>query len=105
MARRTQDLCAAIASDYGGDPERIWSDADSGDELRRRLLELPGIGDMKVRSLIAILVKQFGVRPPGWEDVLPQHPTLGDVDSPEALERFQEAKRAYKAKRRAQASQ
>jgi uncharacterized HhH-GPD family protein len=105
MARRTQDLCAAIASEYDGDVERVWSDAESGEELRRRLLDLPGIGDMKVRSLIAILVKQFGVRPPGWEEVLPQHPTLGDVDSPEALDRFQEAKRAYKAKRRAQASQ
>jgi uncharacterized HhH-GPD family protein len=105
MARRTQDLCVAIASEYGGDADRIWSEAESGQELRRRLLDLPGIGDMKVRSLIAILVNRFGVRPPGWEDVLPQHPTLGDVDSPEALERFQEAKRAYKAKRRAQASQ
>ena len=102
MARRTQDLCAAITSEYGGDAERIWAEAESGDDLRRRLLELPGIGDMKVRSLLAILVKRFGVRPPGWEEILPQHPTLGDVDSPEALERFQEAKRAYKAKRKAQ---
>jgi uncharacterized HhH-GPD family protein len=105
MARRTQDLCAALASEYDGDPERVWSDAESGQELRQRLLDLPGIGDMKVRSLIAILVKRFGVRPPGWEEVVPQHPTLGDVDSPEALERYQEAKRAYKAKRRAQAAQ
>jgi uncharacterized HhH-GPD family protein len=102
MARRTQELCAAIASEYDGDPERIWSDAESGDELRRRLLDLPGIGDMKVRSLLAILVKRFGVRPSGWEDVLPTHPTLGDVDSPEALERYQDAKRAYKAKRKAE---
>jgi uncharacterized HhH-GPD family protein len=103
MARRTQDLCAAIVSEYGGDPERVWSEAESGQELRRRLLDLPGIGEMKVRSLTAILVKRFGVRPPGWEDVLPTHPTLGDVDSPEALERYQEAKRAYKAKRKAEA--
>jgi uncharacterized HhH-GPD family protein len=102
MAHRTQDLCAAIESEYGGDAERIWSEAESGQELRRRLLDLPGIGDMKVRSLTAILVKRFGVRPPGWEDVVPTHPTLGDVDSPEALERFQEAKRAYKAKRKAE---
>jgi uncharacterized HhH-GPD family protein len=102
MARRTQDLCAAIASEYGGDPERIWSEAESGEELRRRLLDLPGIGDMKVRSLLAILVKRFGVRPPGWEDVLPTHPTLGDVDSPETFERYAEAKRAYKAKRKAE---
>jgi uncharacterized HhH-GPD family protein len=102
MARRTQDLCAALESEYGGDPERVWSEAASGAELRRRLLDLPGIGEMKARALIAILVNRFGVRPPGWEDVLPTHPTLGDVDSPEALERFQEAKRAYKAKRKAE---
>ena len=102
MARRTQDLCAALVSDYDGDAERVWSDADSGQELRRRLLDLPGIGDMKVRSLTAILANRFGVRPPGWEEVMPTHPTLGDVDSPEALERYQEAKRAYKAKRRAE---
>jgi len=104
MARRTQDLCAAIVSEYGGDPERIWAEADTAEDLRRRLLDLPGIGDMKVRSLLAILVKRFGVRPPGWEDVIPTHPTLGDVDSPEALERYQEAKRAHKAKRRAESA-
>jgi uncharacterized HhH-GPD family protein len=102
MARRTQDLCAAIEGEYGGDAERIWAEAESGEDLRRRLLDLPGIGDMKVRSLIAIVVKRFGVRPSGWEEVTPTHPTLGDVDSPEALERYQEAKRAYKAKRKAQ---
>ena len=104
MARRTQDLCAALESEYGGDAERVWSEADSGQDLRRRLLDLPGIGEMKVRALTAILVKRFGVRPPGWEDVLPTHPTLGDVDSPEALERYQEAKRAHKARMKAAGS-
>ena len=59
---------------------------------------------MKTRSLIAILGKRYGFRPPGYEEVAPQHPTLGDVDSPEALERYQEAKRAYKAQLRAQSS-
>ena len=103
MARRTHDLCAAIVSEYDGDAERVWNEAESGEDLRRRLLDLPGIGEMKVRALIAILANRFGVRPPGWEEVMPSHPTLGDVDSPEALERFQEAKRAYKAKRRAEA--
>ena len=102
MARRVQELCAAIASEYGGDPERVWNEAESGEDLRRRLLELPGIGDMKMRSLLAILVKRFEVRPPGWEDVVPTHPTLGDVDSPESFERYTEAKRAYKAKRKAE---
>jgi hypothetical protein len=52
---------------------------------------------MKARSLIAILTKRFGVRPPGWEDVTPTHPTLGDVDSVEALDAYQAKKRAYKA--------
>src|SRR5439155_8852167 len=104
MAHRTQDLCAAIASEYGGNAERVWSEAADGADLRRRLLDLPGIGDMKVRSLIAILGKRLGVRPPGWEEVAPTHPTLGDVDSPEALQRYQDAKRAYKARLRSERS-
>jgi len=97
MARRVQELCAAIAEDYGGRAERVWLEAESGEELKRRLLALPGIGPMKAGSLLAILGKRFGVRPPGWEDVAPAHPTLGDVDSYEALEAYQEKKRAYKA--------
>jgi uncharacterized HhH-GPD family protein len=97
MAERTQDLAAAVLSDYDGHAARIWQDADSGADLQNRLLALPGIGPMKARSLIAILVKRFGVRPPGWENVLPAHPTLGDVDSLEALEAYQAKKRAYKA--------
>jgi uncharacterized HhH-GPD family protein len=97
MAERTQDLAAAVASEYGGDASRVWTDAESGADLERRLLDLPGIGPMKARSLIAILVKRFGVRPSGWEDVVPSHPTLGDVDSLESLEAYQAKKRAYKA--------
>jgi uncharacterized HhH-GPD family protein len=101
MAERVQKLCAAIAAEYGGDGGRVWTEATSGTEMRARLGALPGIGDMKVRSLTAILIKHYGVRPPGYEDVLPDHPTLGDVDSPEALEAYQAAKRAHKAAMRA----
>ena len=97
MAERTQALCAAIASEYGGEARRVWEEAETGAELERRLLDLPGIGPMKARSLIAILGKRYGIRPPGWEEVAPAHPTLGDVDSPEALEAYQAKKRAYKA--------
>jgi uncharacterized HhH-GPD family protein len=97
MAERTQDLASVILSDYDGDAARIWTEAVSGADLQERLLALPGIGPMKARSLIAILVKRFGVQPPGWEDVMPSHHTLGDVDSPEALAEYQEKKRAYKA--------
>jgi uncharacterized HhH-GPD family protein len=101
MAERTQALCAAIASEYGGDAARVWAEAESGRDLEQRILDLPGIGPMKARSLIAILVKRFGVRPPGWEEVMPTHPTLGDIDSAETLAEFQEKKRAYKASLRA----
>ena len=101
MARRVQELCAAVAEDYGGRAERVWLDAESGEDLQRRLLDLPGIGPMKARSLIAILVKRFGVTPPRWEEVAPTHPTLGDVDSYETLEDYQAKKRAYKAALRA----
>jgi uncharacterized HhH-GPD family protein len=101
MAKRVQELCAVVAEDYGGRAERVWLEADTGEDLERRLLDLPGIGEMKARSLIAILGKRFGVRPPGWEEVAPTYPTLGDVDSYEALEDYQAKKRAHKAALRA----
>ena len=82
MARRTAELCRAIADDYDGKAERVWSEARDGKDLEARLLGLPGIGEMKARTLIGILVKRFGVKPPGWEEVIPRHPTLADVDSP-----------------------
>jgi uncharacterized HhH-GPD family protein len=104
MAHRVQELAAAITSEYGGRAERVWTGAEDAADLKRRLLDLPGIGDMKVRSLLAVLRKRLGVEVPGLEDVLPKHPTLGDVDSPEARERYQDAKRAYKASLRARES-
>jgi uncharacterized HhH-GPD family protein len=99
-----QTLCGVIADRYGGDGSRVWTEAASARDLVDRLGQLPGIGDMKVRSLVATLVKQFGVRPEGWEEVLPSHPTLGDVNSAEALAEYQAAKRAHKAKVRAEQS-
>jgi uncharacterized HhH-GPD family protein len=102
MARRVQELCRAIVSEYGGAAEGVWEEAQDADDLRRRIESLPGFGDMKVKALGAVLAKRFGVeiaRP-----LVPSHPTLGDVDSAEALERYQEAKRAYKASLRARDS-
>jgi uncharacterized HhH-GPD family protein len=104
MAQRVQDLAATVVEEYGGRAERVWTEAADGPDLRSRLAALPGFGDMKVRSLLAVLAKRFGVRLDGLEEILPKHPTLGDVDSTEALERYQEAKRAYKARMKAQQS-
>jgi uncharacterized HhH-GPD family protein len=103
MADRTRALCAFVAERYDGDARRIWAEASDGGDLEARLLELPGIGPMKAKTLIAILGKRLGVRPPGWKDVAPAYPTLGDVDSPEALAAYQEQKRAHKAAIRAAA--
>jgi uncharacterized HhH-GPD family protein len=101
MAGKIQALCAAIANDYGNDARRVWTEASDGPDLEARLLGLPGIGEMKAKSLIAVLGKRFGVRPPGYDAVAPTWPTLGDVDSAEALATYQAGKRAHKAELRA----
>jgi uncharacterized HhH-GPD family protein len=104
MAAKTQALCAAIATTYGDDASRIWTDARDGHDLEQRLLALPGIGPMKAKSILAVLGKRFGIRLPGWDEVAPTYPTLGDVDSAEALAKYQAGKRARKAAIRAGAS-
>ena len=101
MAKRVREVAAHIVQTYDGDAARIWTDASDGRDLQRRIGAIPGFGAMKVASLTAVLGKQLGIRPPGIEDVLPSHPTLGDVDSPEALARYQATKRAMKAEARA----
>ena len=103
MARRTHELCSAVTERYGGDPARIWDDAKDAADLRRRLLDLPGIGQMKADGLLVTLARRLKVALDGWEAVLPDQPTLGDVDSEEALARYQDAKRANKAAQRAKA--
>ena len=102
MARRVRDLCAVIADGYGGDASRVWSEAADARDLHGRLIALPGIGEMKAGTIVALLAKRYGVRPAGWEDVIPDHPTLGDVDSPEALAEYQAGKRARKAQLKAE---
>ncbi len=94
MAERVRDLAAVVAEDYGGDASRIWSEAKDSADLRKRIAALPGFGEMKIKSLSAVLAKQFGVRPA--EELAPAHPTLGDVTSPEELDRYQAWKREYK---------
>lgn len=100
MATRVQELCGVVDEEYGGDASRLWREAGDSAELKKRIEALPGFGRMKVVALGSVLAKRFGVE--AAQELLPSHPTLGDVDSPEALERFQEAKRAYKAKLRGQ---
>ena len=102
MANRVQELAAVVDETYSGDAERLWAEAEDATELRRRIEALPGFGPMKVKALGSVLAKRFGVE--AAQELVPGHPTLGDVDSPEALERYQSAKREYKAKLRAQSA-
>jgi uncharacterized HhH-GPD family protein len=99
MAERVRDLAAVVTEDYGGDASRIWTEAADSADLKKRIGALPGFGPMKITGLGSVLAKRFDVAVA--QDLVPNHPTLGDVDSPEALERYQSAKRAYKAELRA----
>jgi len=101
MARRVHDLAAHICGEYDADARRVWSSTRSSEQLGRNLLALPGFGEMKVGSLAAVLAKRFNVK--AAAPLVPDHPTLGDVDSLEALADYQAAKRAYKASRKAKA--
>jgi hypothetical protein len=96
MAKRVRELAAVVEADYGGDAARLWSEAADGADLRRRIEALPGFGEMKVKALGSVLAKRFGVE--AAAALVPSHPTLGDVDSAQALEAYQAQKRAYKAK-------
>jgi hypothetical protein len=95
MATRVRELAATVAEEYGGDASRLWTEAADGADLRRRISGLPGFGEMKVKSLGAVLAKRFDV--PVAQELVPGHPTLGDVDSPQALADYQAAKKAHKA--------
>lgn len=98
MARRVQELAAVVEEDYGGHAERVWTDAKDGADLRKRIASLPGFGEMKIKALGAVLAKRFDVEVA--QDLVPNHPTLGDVDSADALAEYQAKKKAYKAQMR-----
>jgi len=100
MARRVRDLAAQIEQRYDGDAARVWTDAESSEALRANLRALPGFGEMKVKAVSAVLAKRFGVA--NAVPLVPPHPTLGDVDSREALAEYQAGKRAHKARLRAE---
>jgi uncharacterized HhH-GPD family protein len=95
MAKLVRDLAVHVRDNYDGDAARIWTEAKDSAELHSNLAALPGFGDMKIKSIGAVLAKRFGVE--AARDLVPGHPTLGDVDSPQALAAYQEAKKVHKA--------
>ncbi len=95
MAVRVHDLAVHVIAHYEGDASRIWTDPPDAEALRANIAALPGFGEMKIKALGAVLAKRFGVA--AARGLVPPHPTLGDVDSAQALVEYQAAKRAHKA--------
>jgi uncharacterized HhH-GPD family protein len=95
MAKRVQELAAHIRDRYDGDAARVWKDAANGDELRANIAALPGYCEMKIKALGAVLAKRFKMKKA--DPLVPGHPTLGDVDSAQALADYQAAKKLHKA--------
>jgi uncharacterized HhH-GPD family protein len=95
MAERVHELAAHVRDEYDGEAQRVWTDAKNGDQLRANIEGLPGFGEMKVKSLGAVLAKRYKLAKA--KSLVPPHPTLGDVGSPQALLDYQAAKRAHKA--------
>lgn len=94
MAERVHDLAVYIRDTYDGDAARVWTEARDADDLRARLEALPGFGEMKVKSMGAVLAKRYGLKVA--EPLVPWHPTLGDVDSAAALAEYQAKKKIHK---------
>jgi uncharacterized HhH-GPD family protein len=95
MAKRVHDLAVHIRDRYDGHAERVWNDAPDAQSLRANIKGLPGFGEMKVKSFGAVLAKRFDVA--AAQELIPWHPTLGDVDSLRALADYQASKRVHKA--------
>ena len=106
MAARLQELAAVVESSYDGDVTRLWSEATSGKELFRRVQALPGFGKQKAQIFVALLAKQLGVRPEGWEAVagdyaLEGYRSVADVVDAESLQKVRDFKAQKKAAARA----
>jgi uncharacterized HhH-GPD family protein len=95
MAKRVHDLAVHVRDEYGGEAARVWTNASNAQELRSNIAALPGFGEMKIKSLGAVLANRFGVK--AAKELVPSHPTLGDVDSAQALLDYQAAKKEHKA--------
>ena len=107
MAGRVQELCRALVADYGGDASRVWADAADGADLLERLEGLPGFGKQKAKIFLALLGKQFGVRPKGWREAAGDYGPEGsrmsvaDITDAASLAEVREFKKAMKAEAKA----
>ncbi|MFG1854855.1 HhH-GPD-type base excision DNA repair protein [Actinomadura geliboluensis] len=103
MAKRVQQLCQYLVDNYDGDAEKVWKGVDSGKELFKRLNGLPGFGKQKAQIFLALLGKQYGVRPEGWREAAGaygeegSHRSVADITGPESLAQVRAFKQEQKA--------
>jgi len=108
MSERLQQLAAYVASEYDGDVTRLWNEAKTGEDLLKRVQQLPGFGRQKSQIFVAFLAKQLDVKPPGWRKVagdyaLKGYRSVADVVDPESLQKVRDFKQKKKAAARAMA--
>ena len=106
MATRLQALAALVVEEYDGDTARLWTEAVDGADLLKRIQRLPGFGKQKAQILVALLAKQLGVRPDGWEAAAGGYAEEGyrsvaDVIDPVSLQKVRDYKKAKKAEAKA----
>jgi uncharacterized HhH-GPD family protein len=102
MAPRVQGLAALVESTYDGDVTRLWTEAKDGADLLKRFKDVPGVGDQTARILVALVAKQLGVRPPGWEKAAGAYAREGyrsaadivDADSAVKVREFKQQRKA-----------
>ena len=102
MAARLQELARIVEEQYGGHAERLWTDATSGQDLLKRVMALPGFGKQKAQIFVALVAKQLGVRPDGWEAAVgayaePGYRSVADVVDGDSLQKVRDYKKAKKA--------
>jgi uncharacterized HhH-GPD family protein len=102
MAKRIQQLCQYLVDHYDGDPSALWRGAATGDELFRRLTELPGFGKQKAQIFLALLGKRLGVTPEGWRETAGgygeegSYRSVADITGPESLDKVRAHKQQVK---------
>lgn len=110
-AKRVQALCVQLVERYDGRAEGVWTTAADGGELLANVKALPGFGDQKARIFVALLGKQFGVRPAGWRAAAAPYGEPGstmsvaDIDGPDTLAAVRRYKQEKKAAAKAAAGQ
>ena len=96
MAKRVQAVSQYLVAEYGGDVTGLWADVGSAAELQRRIEDIPGFGEYKARVYAAVLARQYGITPAGWDDGLPEWPNISEVDSDTARVDMKARKKAWK---------